>query len=116
VSIPKGSMIRRRMSDGSLSLERSTIPLQILCLAPTANEMLATMASSSPYHSVIAASLKNSDKLLKMLFAGQAAVVRANILFDSGATQNFVFESFARQTGISVHPQTGRVVKPGSDQ
>jgi hypothetical protein len=61
------------------------MPLQILYLAPAANEMLATMAGSSAYHSVVAASLKNSDKALKMLFAGQAAGVRANILFDSGA-------------------------------
>jgi hypothetical protein len=115
MSIPKGSMVRRRMSDGSLSLERSTMPLQILYLVQAANEMLATMAGSSAYYSVVAASLENSDKSLKMLFAGQAAGVRANILFDSGATQNFVSESFARQTGISVHP-TERVVKLGSDQ
>jgi hypothetical protein len=115
MSIPKGSMICRHMSDGSLSLERSTMPLQILYLAPAANEMLATMAGSSAYHSVVAASLENSDKSLMMLFEEQAAGVRANILFDSGATQNFVSESFARQTGISVHP-TERVVKLGSDQ
>jgi hypothetical protein len=57
MSIPKGSMVRRRMSDGSLSLERSTMPLQIMYLAPAANEMLATMAGSSAYHSVVAASL-----------------------------------------------------------
>jgi hypothetical protein len=90
MSIPKGSMVHRRMSDESLSLERSTMPLQVLYLAPAANEMLPTMAGSSAFHSVVAASLKNSDKSLKMLFAGQAAGARANILFDSGATQNFV--------------------------
>jgi hypothetical protein len=103
------------MSDGSLSLERSTMPLQILYLAPPANEVLVTMAGSSEYHSIIAALLENTDKSLKMLFAGQAAGVNASILFDSGATQNFVSEFFVHQTGISVHP-TERVVKLSSDQ
>jgi hypothetical protein len=69
MSIPKGSMIRRRMFHGSLPLERSSMPLQIMYLAPDANEMLAIIAGSSAYHSVIAASLENSNKSLKMLFA-----------------------------------------------
>jgi hypothetical protein len=38
--------------------------------------------------------------------------MRANTLFDAGATQNFVFKSFARQIGVFVHP-TERVVKLG---
>ena len=113
--VPKGSVIRRLSSDGTLTVDRSGTSFRILYLAPAANEMLATMAGSSAFHSVLAASLGKSDKSLKMLFAGQAAGVRANILFDSGASENFVSEAFARQNGISVHPAE-RVVKLGSDQ
>ena len=115
MSVPKGSVIRRLMSDGTLTAERSKTPFRVLYLAPAANELLATMAGSPAYHSVVAASLEKSDKTLKMLFAGQAAGVRANILFDSGASENFVSETFARQNGVSVYP-ADRVVKLGSDQ
>lgn len=102
--VPKGSVIRRLMYDGTLTVERSKSSCCIMYLPPAANETLATMAGSSAYHSVVAVSLENSDKTLKMLFAGQAAGVKANILFDSGASENFVSESFARQNGISVLP------------
>jgi predicted aspartyl protease len=38
------------------------------------------------------------------MFAGRAAATKANILFDTGASANFVFKSFAKQTGITVRP------------
>jgi hypothetical protein len=39
-----------------------------------------------------------------MMFAGKAAATKANILFDTGASCNFVSRTFAKQTGITVRP------------
>jgi hypothetical protein len=39
-----------------------------------------------------------------MMFAGRAVATNANILFDTGASANFVSKSFAKQTGITVRP------------
>jgi hypothetical protein len=40
-----------------------------------------------------------------MMFAGRATkATKANILFDTGASCNFVSKSFAKQTGITVRP------------
>jgi hypothetical protein len=39
-----------------------------------------------------------------MMLAGRAAATKANILFDIGASCNFVSKSFAKQTGITVRP------------
>jgi predicted aspartyl protease len=39
-----------------------------------------------------------------MMFAGRAAAAKANILFDTGASANFVSKSFAKQRGITVRP------------
>jgi hypothetical protein len=39
-----------------------------------------------------------------MMFAGRAAATKSNILFDTGASCNFVSKKFAKQTGITVRP------------
>jgi hypothetical protein len=39
-----------------------------------------------------------------MIFFGRAAATKANILFDAGASANFVSKTFAKQTGITVRP------------
>jgi hypothetical protein len=39
-----------------------------------------------------------------MIFAGREAATKANILFDTGASANFVSRTFAKQTGITVRP------------
>jgi hypothetical protein len=39
-----------------------------------------------------------------MMFAGRAAATKANILFNIGASCNFVSKSFVKQTGITVRP------------
>jgi hypothetical protein len=36
-----------------------------------------------------------------MIFAGKAAATKANILFDTGGSANFVSKSFTKQTGIN---------------
>jgi spermidine/putrescine-binding protein len=43
-------------------------------------------------------------KVLRMMFSGRAAATKADIVFDTGASNNFVSESFAKQTGITVKP------------
>jgi hypothetical protein len=40
----------------------------------------------------------------RMMFAGRAAATKANILFDTGASCNFVSKKFTKQTGITVRP------------
>jgi hypothetical protein len=39
-----------------------------------------------------------------MMFSSRAAAAKANILFDTGASNNFVSKTFAKQTGIMVRP------------
>ena len=115
MSVPKGSVVRRLQSDGTLKTELSNLTFRVMYLAPAANERLATLVGSSALYSILAASTNPSDKHLKMLFAGRAAGADASILFDSGASENFVSEAFARQTGISVLPAS-RAIRLGSDQ
>jgi hypothetical protein len=43
-----------------------------------------------------------NKKVLRMMFSGRTAATKANILFDTGATNNFVSKSFAKQRGITV--------------
>jgi hypothetical protein len=43
-------------------------------------------------------------KALHMMFSGGAAAANANILFDTGASNNFVSRTFAKQMGITVRP------------
>src|SRR3569623_1617114 len=49
-----------------------------------------------------------------MMFSGKAAAAKANILFDSGASLNFVSAKFAKQTGITVRP-TAQTVRLADD-
>jgi hypothetical protein len=39
-----------------------------------------------------------------MMFSGRAAAAKSNILFDTGASNNFVSKTFTKQTGITVRP------------
>jgi hypothetical protein len=39
-----------------------------------------------------------------MMFSSRAAATKANILFDTGASANFVSKTLAKQTGITVRP------------
>jgi hypothetical protein len=83
-------------------------------LPPESNESVAVLDGAIIQRSVLSASESESDPTLRMMFAGRAAGTNASILFDSGASDNFVSSSFARQTGISVIPAQ-RKVRLGSD-
>jgi hypothetical protein len=55
---------------------------------------------------ILAASQKRVDgsPARRMMFAARAASTNANILFDSGASQNYVSTTFVKLTGILVSP------------
>jgi hypothetical protein len=52
----------------------------------------------------VSASKDGQSKFLRIMFAGRAAATKANILFDTVASANFVSKTFAEQTGITVRP------------
>jgi len=112
--LPHGVVIRRLYSDGNWQSEVTKDTYRVLYLPPRSNEGLAVLNGSFVQHSVLSASKSESDSSLRMMFAGRAAGTNASILFDSGASDNFVSSSFARQTGISVIPAQ-RSVRLGSD-
>jgi hypothetical protein len=60
---------------------------------------------------ILAASRKGADgsPSLRIMFATRAAGTNANILFDSGASHNYVSTTFAKLTGISVSPSLQKV-------
>jgi hypothetical protein len=43
-------------------------------------------------------------KRTRMMFSGRAAAAKVNILFDTGASANFVSKMFSKQTSITVRP------------
>jgi spermidine/putrescine-binding protein len=53
---------------------------------------------------VLAHLLQQKEVLMHILFSGRAAAANAHILFDTGASTNFVSKVFAKQTGITVRP------------
>jgi hypothetical protein len=112
--LPRGLVIRRLYSDGTWQSELTKETLRVLYLPPECNESVAVLDGSIVQHSVLSAIKSDSNPTLRMMFAGRAAGTNASILFDSGASDNFVSSSFALQTGISVIPAQ-RKVRLGSD-
>jgi hypothetical protein len=82
--------------------------LQVLYCSPAVDRVLAeagmltckVLASSAAKGSPDA----KKKKVLRMMFSGRAAAAKANILFDTGASNNFVSKTFAKHTGITVRP------------
>jgi spermidine/putrescine-binding protein len=62
----------------------------------TSKVISCAVAKLSPY--------AQKKKRTRMMFSGRAAAIKANILFDTGASANFVSKTFAKQTGIMVRP------------
>jgi predicted aspartyl protease len=58
------------------------------------------LASSAAKESLDA----KKKKVSHMMFSGRAAAAKANILFDTGASNNFVLKKFAKQTSITIRP------------
>ena len=115
LTVPKGGLVRQLQSDDTWAVVRSPEKLRVMYLASVADKVSAEAGVLTG--SVLAAARKASAleaKSPRMLFSGRAAATKANILFDTGASVNFVSAKFAKQTGISVSP-TAQVVRLAND-
>jgi hypothetical protein len=115
LTAPKGSSVLRLSDDGEWSVVKSPEKLRVLYLASTVDKVFAEAGLMT--ERIPAASQKRADgsPALRMMFAARAAGTNANILFDSGASHNYVSTTFAKLTGILVSPSLQKV-RLGSDQ
>ena len=107
LTVSKGQLVRQLHEDGSWRIVRSPERLQILYRPSVVDRVAAEEGlSTGKVIASAAASGKLGEKkrYSRMMFAGRAAGTAANILFDTGASSNFVSKSFAKQTGITVRP------------
>ena len=111
MTIPKGGLVRELQSDNTWAVVRSPEKLRVMYLASVADKVSAEAGLLRG--KILAAARRDGDqksaKLSRMMFSGIAAATKANILFDSGAAFNFVFATFAKQTGITVRPSAQNV-------
>jgi hypothetical protein len=104
LTVPKGGVVRQLHEDGSWRVVRSHERLQVLYRPSAADKVSAEAGLLTCKVLAASASKDGQNKFSRMMFAGRAAATKANILFDTGASANFVSKSFAKQTGISVRP------------
>jgi hypothetical protein len=107
LTVPKGGLVRQQQEDGSWSDVHSPERLRVLYRPSAADRVSAEagMLTSKVLACAVAkGSLNAHNRYSRMMFAGRAAATKANILFDTGASANFVSKSFAKQTGITVRP------------
>src|SRR6476620_779489 len=107
LTVPKGGLVRQQQEDGSWSIVRSPERLQVLYRPSAADRVSAE--SGMLTCKVLAASASKGgpeerSRYSRMMFAGRAAAAKANILFGTDASANFVSKTFAKQTGITVRP------------
>jgi hypothetical protein len=108
LTVPKGGLVRQQQEDGSWSVVQSPERLQILC-RPTAVDCVSAETEMLTSKVLACATAKGSPdaqkkKRTRMMFSGRATAAKASILFDTGASANFVSKTFAKQTGITVRP------------
>jgi spermidine/putrescine-binding protein len=106
--VPKGGLVRQQQEDGSWSVVQSPERLQVL-YRPTAVDRVSAETGLLTSKVLSCAVVKGSPNAQKkkrtcMMFSGRAAATKANILFDTGASANFVSKTFAKQTDITVRP------------
>jgi hypothetical protein len=104
LTVPKGGLVRQLHEDGSWRIVQSPERLQVLYRPSAADKVSAEAGLLTCKVLAVAASKDGLNKFSRMMFAGRAAATKANILFDTGASANFVSKSFAKQTGITVRP------------
>jgi hypothetical protein len=109
LTVPKGGLVRQQQEDGSWSIVRSDCAerLGLLYRPSTADRVSAEagMLTSKVLACAVSKGSSNAkSRYSRMMFAGRAAATKANILFDTGASCNFVSKAFAKQTGITVRP------------
>jgi hypothetical protein len=107
LTVPKGGLVRQQQKDGSWLVVQSPERLRVL-YRPSAADSVSAEAGMLTCKILASFAAKGSpdaqSRYLRMMFAGRAAAAKANILFDTGASANFVSKSFAKQTGITVRP------------
>jgi hypothetical protein len=107
LTVPKGGLVRQQQEDGSWLVVRSPERLQVL-YRPSAADRVSAEAGMLTSKVLACAVVKGSpnaqSRYSRMMFAGRAPATKANILFDTGASCNFVSTTFAKQTGITVRP------------
>jgi hypothetical protein len=85
---------RLRVLYRSSAVDRVSAEAGMLTCKVLASCVLTSAAKESPD--------AKKKKVSRMMFSGRAAAAKANILFDTGASNNFVSKTFAKQTGIKV--------------
>jgi hypothetical protein len=108
LTVPKGGLVRQQQKDGSWVVVRSLERLRVL-YRPSVVDRVSAEAGMLTCNVLASSAAKgNPDpknkKLLRKIFSGRAAAAKANILFDTGASNNFVSKTFAKQVGITVRP------------
>jgi hypothetical protein len=108
LTVPKGGHVRQQQEDGSSLVVQSPELLRVLYRPTAVDRVLAEtgLLTSKVISCAIAKGSPDAQKKkrTRMMFSGRAAAAKANILFDTGASANFVSKMFAKQTGITVRP------------
>jgi hypothetical protein len=108
LTVPKGGLVRQQQKDGSWLVVQSPERLRVL-YCPSAVDRVSAEAGMLTCKVLMSSAAKGSPdarkkKVSRMIFFGRAAAAKANILFDAGASNNFVSKTFTKQTGITVMP------------
>jgi spermidine/putrescine-binding protein len=108
LTVPKGGLVRQQQKDGSWIVVQSPECLQVL-YHPSAVDRVSAEAGMLTCKVLASSAAKGSPdakkkKVSRMMFSGTAAAANANILFNTGASKNFVSRTFAKHTGITVRP------------
>jgi hypothetical protein len=106
-TVPKGGLVRQLQEDGSWLVVRSPERVQVL-YRPSAADSVSAEAGLLTCKILATSASKGlpdlQNRYSSMMFSGRAAATTANILFNTGASANFVSKTFAKRTGITVRP------------
>jgi hypothetical protein len=120
LTVPKGGLVRQQRKDGSWSVVRSPERLRVLYRPTTVDRVSAETGMLTSKVLACAAAKGSPDaqkkKRTRMMFSGRAAAAKANILFDTGASANFVSKTFAKKTGITVRGPVEYSVRLADDK
>jgi hypothetical protein len=108
LTVSKGGLVRQQQKDGSWLVVQSLERLRVL-YCPSVVDRVSAEAGMLTCKVIASSAAKGSPdakekKVLRMMYSGRAAAAKANILLDTGASNNFVSKTFAKQTGIAVRP------------
>jgi hypothetical protein len=100
LTVPKGGLNRQQQKDGFWIVVQSPERLRIL-YRPSAVDRVSAEAGMLTCKILASFAAKGSPdakkkKVSRMMFSGRAAATKANILFDTSASNNFVSKTFAK--------------------